>query len=93
MYNLEIGQALEFIEPASADGRVIPKGTRVRVGHIMAEFGGPNLTLVILEQGIPETLIVDRHVVTPYCRLVANAWFRRSLSNAKFSRLCCRSIQ
>jgi hypothetical protein len=68
MFNLEIGQELEFIEAASTEDRVIPKGTRVRVGAIMAEFVEPKVTLVVLSGKSVETLTVPRHFVTMHCR-------------------------
>ena len=68
MFNLEVGQELEFIEPATADELVIPKGTRVRVGAIMAEVVESKVTLVIHDGELPETLTVDRHIVTMHCR-------------------------
>lgn len=70
MFNLEIGQELEFVEPASTEDQVIPKGTRVRVGAIMAELLEPKVTLVVLGGKSVETLTVARHVVTMHCRLV-----------------------
>jgi hypothetical protein len=72
MFNLQIGQELEFIEPAHTEDRVIPKGTRVRVGFIMPELQEPNVTLVLLggTSTSPETLTVARHIVTLHCRLV-----------------------
>lgn len=70
MFNLEIGQELEFIEPATVDGAVIPKGTRVRVGAIMNEVVEPKVTLVVLGKEPATTLSVDRHVVTLHCRPV-----------------------
>ena len=73
MFNLQVGQTLEFVEPATSDGKVIAKGTRVRVGHIMAEFGESKVTLVVLDQGAPQTLVVDRHIVTVHCRSIAHA--------------------
>jgi hypothetical protein len=68
MFNLEIGQELEFIEPASVDGAPIAKGTRVRVGAIMAEVVEPKVTLVVLGTQPPQTLTVNRHVLTLHCR-------------------------
>lgn len=68
MFKIEIGQELEFIEPAHVNGRVIEKGTRVRVGHIMVEVTEPKITIVILGRRPPETLSVDRHVLTLHCR-------------------------
>lgn len=68
MFNLEVGQELEFIEPATADDLVIPKGTRVRVGAIMSEVVESKVTLIIHEGTLPKTLTVDRHVVTLHCR-------------------------
>lgn len=70
MFNLEVGQELEFIEPATADDLVIPKGTRVRVGAIMSELLESKVTLVIHDGKLPETLTVDRHIVTMHCRLL-----------------------
>lgn len=72
-FNLEIGQELEFIEQASAEDRVIPKGTRVRVGAIMTELFEPKVTLVILGGKSVETLTVARHVVTLHCRPLAKS--------------------
>ena len=70
MFNLEIGQELEFIEPATTEDRVIPKGTRVRVGFIMHELLESKVTLVVLGEKSQETLTVARHIVTVHCRVV-----------------------
>ena len=70
MFTLEIGQELEFIEPAHTDDGVIAKGTRVRVGFIMPELLESNVTLVVLGGKSPETLTVARHIVTLHCRPV-----------------------
>jgi hypothetical protein len=73
MFKLEIGQELEFIEPATVDGRTIPPGTRVRVGYIQTELMEPRVTVVVLGKDAPETLTVDRHVLTIHCRVVTRA--------------------
>ena len=71
MFNLEIGQELEFIEPAlRMEGRVIPKGTRARVGAIMSEVLEQKVTLVLHGGTPPETLTVTRHIVTMHCQPV-----------------------
>jgi hypothetical protein len=70
MFNLEVGQELEFIEPASTNDLVIPKGTRVRVGAIMSELLESKVTLVVHDGKLPETLTVERHIVTMHCQLV-----------------------
>ncbi len=70
MFKLEVGQELEFIEPATAEDLVIPKGTRVRVGAIMSEVQESKVTLVVHGGKLPETLTVDRHIVTLHCRPV-----------------------
>lgn len=70
MFNLEVGQELEFIEPASTIDLVIPKGTRVRVGAIMSELLESKVTLVVHDGKLPETLTVERHIVTMHCQLV-----------------------
>lgn len=70
MFNLEVGQELEFIEAATADDRVIPKGTRVRVGAIMSEVFEAKVTLIVHDGNLPETLTVDRHIVTLHCQPV-----------------------
>lgn len=70
MFNLEIGQELEFIEPATADGTVIPKGTRVRVGAIMTAWLEPKVMVVVHGGNLPETLTVARNVLTLHCRQV-----------------------
>jgi hypothetical protein len=68
MFNLEIGQELEFIEPTNADGVEIKKGTRVRVAAFVKEVVESKVTLVLLGKPTPEVLTVDRHVVTMHCR-------------------------
>jgi hypothetical protein len=70
MDTIEIGQELEFIEPATVEGRVIEKGTRVRVGHIMQELQESDVTLVVLGGTSITTLTVPRHIVTLHCRPV-----------------------
>ena len=70
MFNLEVGQELEFIEPATAESLLIPKGTRVRVGAIMSEVLESKVTLVFHGGKLPETLTVDRHIVTMHCQPV-----------------------
>jgi hypothetical protein len=73
MFTLKIGQELEFIEPANSEGRVIPKGTRVRVGLIMNELMESKVTLVVLGTKSPETLTVAKHVVTLHCHPVGES--------------------
>ncbi len=70
MFTLKIGQELEFTEPSHADDRVIPKGTRVRVGLIMNEVVEPNVTLLVLGGESTETLTVARNVVMLHCQPV-----------------------
>ena len=70
MFNLIVGQELEFIAPATTDDLVIPKGTRVRVGAIMSELLDSKVTLVIHDGKLPGTLTVDRHIVTLHCQPV-----------------------
>jgi hypothetical protein len=70
MFNLEIGQELEFIEPVHTEGRVIPRGTRVRVGAVMAELLEPEIMLVVLGRTPPETLRVAKHIVMMHSRPV-----------------------
>ena len=64
MFNLEVGQELEFIEPATAGDLVIPKGTRVRVGAIMSEVLESTVTLVVHGGPLPEPLTGERHNLT-----------------------------
>ncbi len=70
MFALQVGQVLEFVEPATVDGRKIAPGTRVRVGYIQSELMEPKVTVVVLGKDVPETLTVDRHVLTIHCRAV-----------------------
>ncbi len=71
MFTLEIGQVLEFIEPAhTEEGAAIAKGTRVRVGFIMPELLESNVTLVVLDEKSPQTLTVPKHIVTLHCKPV-----------------------
>jgi len=71
MPKLEVGQEVEFIAPASADGRVIPAGTRARVELLLSELPEDKVFLVTLNEASPRTLIVARHVVTLHCQVVA----------------------
>lgn len=73
MFKLAIGQELEFVEPATADGVVIARGTRVRVGAILDAVVEPKVMVVMLGGAAPRTLTVDRHVVTVHCRPLVKA--------------------
>jgi len=82
MFNLEVGQELEFIEPATTDDLVIPKGTRVRVGAITSALPEAKVTLVVHAGTLPETLTVMRHIVTLHCQPVYESrWKKRSSSS------------
>jgi hypothetical protein len=70
MFDLAVGQVLEFIEPATSDGDVIAKGTRVRVGFIWSELAEEKVNIVVMDEQEPRTLTVARHVVTLHCQLV-----------------------
>ena len=67
MFNLKVGQELEFFEAAHADNQVIPKGTRVRVGAIVGALSEAKVMLVVLSGKSVETLTVPRHIVTMHC--------------------------
>jgi hypothetical protein len=73
MMDIKVGQVLEFIVPVTIEGRAIARGTRVRVGHVMSQVQEPKLTLVLLGEGAPETLVVNRHDVTLNCRIVSES--------------------
>lgn len=68
---IRVGQVLEFVKPATVAGRAIGKGTRVRIGHILAELPDDKLTLVVLGEGPPQTLVASRREVTVNCRIVS----------------------
>jgi hypothetical protein len=70
MFDIKVGQELEFFRPVEVQGRVIAQGTRVRVGAIMAEFMEPDVTLVMLNGEPPGALTVPKHVVTLNCQPV-----------------------
>jgi hypothetical protein len=61
--DLKVGQVVEFFRPVDVDGKTIPKGTRARVAHIIAELVEPKVVLVLLREK-PEALLVERHEVT-----------------------------
>jgi len=67
MHQIEVGQELEFIEPAHVDGKTIEKGTRVRVGFVLDEVLESKVTVVLLGKEPPETLTVPRHVLAMHC--------------------------
>lgn len=71
MFDLEVGQVLEFIVPVNAAGEAIAKGTRVRVGFILPGALESKVTLVVLDEQPPRTLQVARSVVTLHCRPVS----------------------
>jgi hypothetical protein len=71
MFDLAVGEVLEFIEPASSEGEVIARGTRVRVGFIWSELPEAKVNLVVMNESPPRTLTVPRHVVTLHCQKVA----------------------
>ena len=71
--DIKVGQVLEFVVPTTIEGRAIARGTRVRIGHIMAEIQEPKLTLVVLGEGAPQTLVTNRHNVTVNCRIVSES--------------------
>ena len=71
MMDIKVGQVLEFIVPARIEGRAIARGTRVRIGHILAEIQEPRLTLVLLDESPPGTLVANRQDVTLNCRVVS----------------------
>ena len=64
MGKLEIGQELEFFKAAHLDGRVIQKGTRVRVGYVEKDLLEEHVVVVVLGTEPPETLAMPRHVLT-----------------------------
>ena len=73
MLKLELGQELEFVTDANVEGRLVAKGTRVRVGHVMTELIEPKVTLVLLGRDVAEALTVPKHVVAMHCRPVQHA--------------------
>lgn len=66
VFDLQIGQELEFIEPVRIDGQVIGKGSRVRVGLIEDEVVGAKVMVVMLGRE-PKTLTLPRHILTLHC--------------------------
>ena len=67
MDQIKAGQELEFIEPAHLDGKVIEKGTRVRIGFILDEVLEPQVTVVVLGKEPPETLTLPKHILMIHC--------------------------
>ena len=63
MEDIEVGQELEFFEPAHLDDRVIEKGTRVRVGYITEELLEPRVIVVVLGTEPPQTVMMPKHVL------------------------------
>ena len=73
MVDIAVGQELEFIAPVDVDGETIDKGTRARIGTVISELPEDRVFLVLLNAGVPRTIVVPRHIVTRYCRPVATA--------------------
>ena len=70
MFELAVGQVLEFFEPVTSNGEVIAKGTRVRVGFIWSELSEEKVSIVVMDEQPPRTLTVARHIVTLHCQPV-----------------------
>ena len=68
--DIKTGQVLEFVEPVTVDGRVIERGTRVRVGYIEPQVVESKLTLVLMDTDESDTIVVDHHVAGIHCRIV-----------------------
>ena len=68
--DLKIGQVLEFIVPVQVGNRLIAKGTRVRIGHILSGIDEATVMVVVLGGENPETLTLKRHELTVNCRIV-----------------------
>ena len=64
MLKIEVGQELEFFEPAQLGGTMIEKGTRVRIGFVTKELLEPHVMVIVLGKEPPETLMMPRHVLT-----------------------------
>jgi hypothetical protein len=73
MHKIQVGQELEFIEPAHVDDRLIEKGTRVRVGYVEDEALESNVMVVVLGTEPVQTLTLPRHILTLHCRPVQPA--------------------
>jgi len=70
--DIKVGQVLEFVDPVNVEGRIIEPGARARVGYILTEVLEPKLTLVLLGEGEPTTIVVDHRVAGIHCRIVSN---------------------
>ena len=71
MDRIKVGDVLEFIEPAHAEGKTIARGTKVRVGYIEEEVLEPDVTVVVLDTNPPQTLTLPRHILSVHCRHLA----------------------
>ena len=69
--DIRVGQVLEFLDPVIIEGRVIERGTRARVGHILTEVMEPKLTLVLLDVENTPTIVVHHRVAGVHCRIVS----------------------
>ena len=56
--DIKVGQVLEFVDPVVVEGKAIEPGTRARVGYILTEVLEPKLTLVLLGEEKPTTIVV-----------------------------------
>ena len=70
--DIKVGQVLEFVDPVNVEGRTIAPGARARVGYILTEVLEPRLTLVLLGEDEPTTIVVDHRVAGIHCRIVSN---------------------
>ena len=70
MDRFQVGEELEFIEPAHVDGRLIEKGTKVRVGYIEDEVLEATVMVVVLGAEPMQTLAVPNSTLMLHCRRV-----------------------
>jgi hypothetical protein len=61
---LKLGQVVEFHRAVQVEGKLIGKGARARVAHILTDLLDPKVTLILLDGEKPQSLVVDRPVVT-----------------------------
>jgi len=62
MDKLAIGQDREFFEATQSDGKVIDKGTRVRIGYIVRSLHEARVIVFVLGVEPPKTLTMPRHI-------------------------------
>ncbi len=67
---IEVGQEVEFVDLVETEEMTIERGTRARIGNIIAEVVEPTVTFVLLGPAKGGKILVNADVACSHCRVV-----------------------